>query len=49
MTKDYFATKENINALHVASLFNPKPDVIDVLLKAGISIDSKTENGFILK
>lgn len=40
------ATRQNLNALHIASLFNPKPDVIDVLLKAGIPIDSKTENGF---
>jgi len=40
------ATKEKINALHVASLFNPKPDVIDVLLKAGFAIDGKTKSGF---
>lgn len=40
------ATRQNLNALHIASLFNPKPDVIDVLLEVGISIDSKINNGF---
>ncbi len=40
------ATKEKINTLHIASLFNPKPDVIDVLLKAGFAIEGKTKSGF---
>ena len=35
---------QDLNALHVASLFNPKPDVIDVLLAAGMNIEAKTEN-----
>lgn len=35
---------QDLNALHVAALFNPKPDVIDVLLDAGMDIDATTEN-----
>ena len=36
---------QDLNALHIASLFNPKPDVIDTLLSAGMDIEAKTENG----
>ena len=35
---------QDLNSLHIAALMNPKPDVIDVLLRAGIEIESKTEN-----
>lgn len=35
---------QDLNALHVASLFNPKPRVIEVLLAAGMNIEAKTEN-----
>lgn len=38
------AKVQNLNALHIAALFNPKPDVIDVLLDAGMDIEAKTEN-----
>ena len=37
---------QDLNALHIASLFNPKPDVINTLLDAGIDIEAKTENGY---
>jgi hypothetical protein len=34
----------DLNALHIAALFNPKPDVIDALLDARMDIEAKTEN-----
>lgn len=37
---------QDLNALHIASLFNPKPDVINALLDAGMDIEAKTENGY---
>jgi len=37
---------QDLNALHIASLFNPKPDVINVLLDAGMDIEAKTENWY---
>jgi hypothetical protein len=37
---------QDLNALHIASLFNPKPDVINTLLDAGMDIEAKTENGY---
>lgn len=40
------AKVQNLNALHIAALFNPKPDVVDVLLSAGMDIEAKTENGY---
>ncbi len=38
------ANIQDLNALHIASLFNPRPDIIDVLLVAGMNIEAKTEN-----
>lgn len=35
---------QDLNALHIAALFNPKPDVIDALLDAGMDIEAKMEN-----
>jgi len=37
---------QDLNALHVASLFNPKPDVINTLIDAGMDIEAKTENDY---
>jgi len=37
---------QDLNALHIASLLNPKPDVINVLLDAGMDIEAKTENDY---
>jgi len=37
---------QDLNALHIASLFNPKPDVINTLLDAGMIIEAKTENNY---
>lgn len=37
---------KDMNALHIASLWNPNPDVIDVLVQAGISIESETEGDY---
>jgi len=37
---------QDLNALHIASLFNPKPDVINTLLDAGMNIEAKTENEY---
>ena len=37
---------QDLNALHIASLFNPKPDVINALLDIGMEIEAKTENGY---
>ena len=37
---------QDLNALHIASLFNSKPDVINALLDAGMDIEAKTENGY---
>ena len=37
---------QDLNALHIASLFNPKPDVINTLLDAGMDIEAKTENDY---
>lgn len=36
----------NLNALHIASLFNPNPDSADVLVKAGMPLESLTENDY---
>lgn len=36
---------QDLNALHVAALFNPRPDVTDVLLDEGMDMEAKTENG----
>lgn len=33
----------DMNALHIASLLNPNPDVMDVLVQAGLPIESETE------
>jgi ankyrin repeat protein len=35
-----------MNSLHIASLLNQNPDVIDVLVKAGIPLEKKTENDY---
>lgn len=40
------AYKMDLNALHLAALLNPDPDVIDVLLDAGFSIEGPTSNGY---
>ena len=37
---------QDLNTLHIAALFNPKPDVVDTLLNAGMNIEAKTENGY---
>ena len=37
---------QDLNALHIASLFNPKPDMIDALLNTGMYIEAKTENEY---
>jgi len=34
----------DMNALHAAALFNPKPNVVDVLIKAGLPVAVKTED-----
>jgi len=34
----------DMNALHAAALFNPKPDVVETLIKAGLPVDVKTED-----
>lgn len=36
----------DLNALHLAALLNPNPDMIDTLLDAGFSIESSTQNDF---
>jgi len=33
-----------MNALHAAAMFNPKPDVVEALVKSGVSVDVKTED-----
>ena len=35
----------DLNALHVASLLNPQPDVIDVLLNAGLALEDTVSTG----
>ncbi len=40
--KVYF---QDVNALHLASLLNPNPDVVEVLAKAGFDLEVKTLNG----
>jgi len=37
---------QGLNALHIASLFNPKPDVVNTLLDAGMDIEAKTDNNY---
>jgi uncharacterized membrane protein len=39
------ATKFNLNALHIACLFNPHPDVVEALIKGGLDIEGKTSTG----
>ena len=36
----------NLNALHTASLFNPNPDTVEVLVKAGMPLEAQTENEY---
>lgn len=36
----------NLNALHIASLFNPNPDSADILIKAGMPLEGLTENDY---
>ncbi len=40
--KAYF---QDVNALHLASLLNPNPDVIEALAKANFNLEAKTLNG----
>lgn len=35
----------DFNALHIASLYNPHPDVVEALVKGGFDIESKTTTG----
>lgn len=35
----------DLNALHVASLLNPQPDVLDVLLSAGLPLEDRVTTG----
>lgn len=37
---------QNLNALHAASLFNPNPDTVEVLVKAGMPLEAQTENEY---
>lgn len=39
--KAYF---QDVNALHLASLLNPNPDVVEALAKAGFDLEAKTLN-----
>lgn len=39
--KAYF---QDVNALHLASLLNPNPDVVEALAKAGFDLETKTLN-----
>lgn len=39
--KAYF---QDVNALHLASLLNPNPDVVEALAKAGFDLETKTMN-----
>ena len=34
----------SMNALHAAAMLNPKPDVVETLVKAGIAVDTNTED-----
>ncbi|WP_372990250.1 ankyrin repeat domain-containing protein [Sulfitobacter sp.] len=36
----------DLNALHIAALKNPDPNMIDVLLDAGLTVESPVQNGF---
>lgn len=39
------AGEYDLNALHIAALFNPHPDVVETLIKAGLDIEGKTGLG----
>lgn len=39
------AYDRDLNALHVASLLNPQPDVLDVLLSAGLPLEDRVTTG----
>jgi hypothetical protein len=39
------ATKWNLNALHIACVYNPHPDVVEALIKGGLDIESKISAG----
>lgn len=37
---------QNLNTLHTASLFNPNPDTVEVLVQAGMPLEAQTENEY---
>jgi ankyrin repeat protein len=39
------ATKWDLNALHIACVYNPHPDVVEALIKGGLDIESKISAG----